>query len=73
MNYGSRGFSKQENFLVKLSCKKIVNSHTFKVNCPPNTNLSSKIGDNESLLNFKSEHRSKSKTDFNRSCYSSSK
>ena len=47
-----------------------VNFPTFKVNSPPNTNLSSKIGDNESLPNFKFEH--KSKTDFNRS-HSSSK
>ena len=48
-----------------------VNSHTFKVNSPPNTNLSSKIGNNESLLDLKSEH--KSLTDFNRSRESSSK
>ena len=48
-----------------------VNSHTFKVNSPPNTNPSSKIGNNESLLDLKSEH--KSITDFNRSRESSSK
>ena len=48
-----------------------VNFHTFKVNSPPNTNLSSKIRDNESLPNFKFEH--KSKTDFNRSRSSSFK
>ena len=47
------------------------NSHTFKVNFPPNTNLSSKIGNTESLPDLKSEH--KSKTDFNRSRASSSK
>ena len=48
-----------------------VNFPTFKVNSPPNTNLSSKIGDNESLTNFKCEH--KSKTDFNLSRSSSFK
>ena len=48
-----------------------VNSHTFRVNSPPNTNLSSKIEDNESLPSFKSED--KSKTDFNHSHSSSSK
>ena len=46
-------------------------SHTFKVNFPPNTNLSWKIGNTESLPDLKSEH--KSKTDFNRSRASSSK
>ena len=47
------------------------NSHTFKVNFPPNKNLSSKIGNTESLPDLKSEH--KSKTDFNHSRASSSK
>ena len=49
-----------------------VSSHTFKANSPPNTNISSKIGDDESLPNCKSEH--KSKTDLNdlRSCSSKS-
>ena len=40
-----------------------VNSHTFEVNSPPKTNLSSKIRDNELLPDLKSEY--KSKIDFN--------
>ena len=32
-----------------------INSHIFKVNSQPNTTLSSKIEDNGSLPNFKSE------------------
>ena len=61
------GFQSKEIVLLKLN----VNSHTVKVNSPPNINLSSKIGNNESLPNLKSEH--KSKTDFNRSRAPSSK
>ena len=61
------GFQSKKIVLLKLN----VNSHTIKVNSPPNTSLSSKIGNNESLPDLKSEN--KSKTDFNRSRLSSSK
>ena len=49
-----------------------VSFHTFKANSPPNTNLSSKIGDDESLLNLKSEHKSKTDLNGSRSCSSKS-
>ena len=61
------GFQSKKIVLLKLN----VNSNTFKVNSSPNTNISSKIGDNELLPDLKSEH--KSKIDLNCSRTSSSK
>ena len=45
--------------------------NTLNVNSPPSVNLSTKMGNNESLPDLKSEH--KSKADSNRPCSSSSK
>ena len=49
----------------------ILFENNLNVNSPPNVNLSTKIGNNESLPDLKPEH--KSKTDSNRSRSSSSK